>query len=249
MDNSDFSRVLPLQGATNFRDLGGYAGSDGRTVRWRRLFRSDHLGALTQDDLAALRELRVARVCDFRGVTERESAACVIAGAAVHSLPIEPTIVQRLSDLLAAGRSPGEAGTVAMMQDTYRGFVQHNTHHFAALFNHLLATDTPLVFHCTAGKDRTGFAAALILQSLGVARETVLEDYLLTNAHLKMHASALLPPEVASVLYRVQLPFLDAAFAAVDEGYGSVDNYLVSALGVGTPERQELARLYLEPKA
>ena len=121
MNSTDLSRVLQLQGATNFRDLGGYAGTGGRTVRWRRLFRSDHLGGLTQDDLAALRELQVARVCDFRGVTEREGAACVIAGADVHSLPIEPTIVQRLSDLLAAGRSPGEAGTVAMMQDTYRG--------------------------------------------------------------------------------------------------------------------------------
>lgn len=247
MQKHDFSRSLQLQGATNFRDLGGYAGAGGRTVRWRRLFRSDHLGSLTAQDQAALRQLGLARVYDFRGTDERATAACVMDGVAVHSLPIEPTIVQRLSELLAAGKPPGAAGTVALMQDTYRGFVQNSTHHFAALFAHLLASDAPMVFHCTAGKDRTGFAAALILEGLGVPREVVLEDYLLTNSLLVMrgHGGAL-PPEIASVLYRVQLPFLEAAFEAVEQGHGSVANYLETALGVGPRERERLQALYLE---
>ncbi len=241
------SRSLQLAGASNFRDLGGYVGHDGRSIRWRRLFRSDHLAGLTTEDLAVLRALGVRRVCDFRGVVERESAACALADATVHSLPIEPTVVQKLTDLLDAGQRPGEMQVVALMQDTYRNFVRHNTHRFAALFAHLLEGDQPIVFHCTAGKDRTGFAAALILLALGVSRDEVLRDYLLTNEHLRPagHSKAV-PPEIAEVLYRVQAPFLDSALEAVDELHGSVGRYLAQALALGPRERERLAALYLE---
>ena len=241
------SRSLNLAGATNFRDLGGYTANDGRTVRWRRLFRSDHLGSLTADDLLTLRTLGLARVCDFRGVNERLAAACAIDGVAVHSLPIEPTVVQKLSSMLAAGQPLGEAAAVALMQDTYRGFVRGNTPRFKALFAHLLDSDAPLVFHCTAGKDRTGFAAAMILMSLGVARELVMHDYLLTNEHLKAGGSHLLPPEIACVLYRVREPFLSAALDAVEEDHGSIAAYLERALGIGSAQRTRLAALYLQP--
>lgn len=237
-----------MQGATNFRDLGGYAGRNGQIVRWRRLFRSDHLGKLSAQDLESLNALGVKRVCDFRGIEERAGFACTIEGAQVHALSIEPTIVQRLSDMLAAGHSPGEDGTVALMQETYRGFVRQNTLRFAQFFGHVLASDAPLVFHCTAGKDRTGFAAALLLTSLGVSRADVLDDYLLTNEHLKMTGSHSLPPEIASVLYRVQEPFLAAALEAVDEDHGSVEAYLEKALGIGSLERERLAAMYLVPQ-
>jgi protein-tyrosine phosphatase len=242
---------LRFSGAPNFRDLGGYRGLDGRAVRWRRLFRSDHLGALTAQDIETLMaEVGPSlRVCDFRGVAERETAACRVPGAAVHSLPIEPTIVQRLAGLIAAGHALTPADTVGLMQITYRDFVRENTPRFAALFAHLLEMhDAPLVFHCTAGKDRTGFAAALILLSLGVPREDVVHDYLLTNTHLPMAPSARhgLPEDVASVLYRVQEEFLTAAFDAVQEGYGGMDGYLTQGLGLGPAERRQLARQYLQ---
>ncbi|MBC7435673.1 MAG: tyrosine-protein phosphatase [Bdellovibrionales bacterium] len=242
------SRSLHLAGATNFRDLGGYAGHGGRLVRWRRLFRSDHLAALTAQDQHVLRELQVLRVCDFRGVQERSTAACIIEGAQVHSLPIEPTIVQRLSSMLQAGYKPGEAEVVALMQETYRNFVRENTPRFADLFGHLLVSDAPLVFHCTAGKDRTGFAAALILHALGVPRDVILHDYLLTNELLAPGpASHKVPPEIAAVLFRVQEPFLAAALHAVDEDHGSLDGYLTSALGVGPAQRAQLSAMYLQP--
>lgn len=243
------SRSLALAGATNFRDLGGYAGHGGRPLRWRRLFRSDHLGALTEQDLQVLGELQVLRVCDFRGASERMSAACLIAGAQVHSLPIEPTVVQRLSSMLEAGHKPGESEVVALMQQTYRDFVRHNTPRFAALFGHLLASDAPLVFHCTAGKDRTGFAAALILHALGVPREVILHDYLLTNELLKPgRGNHTVPPEIAAVLFRVQEPFLAAALQAVEEDHGSLDHYLASSLGMGPAQKERLAGMYLQPQ-
>jgi protein-tyrosine phosphatase len=245
------TRSLRFAGAPNFRDLGGYQGLEGRTVRWRRRFRSDHLGALTPQDLATLTaEVGPAlRVCDFRGVSERETAACCVPGAAVHSLPIEPTVVQRLTDLIAAGHALTPADTVGLMQITYRDFVRENTPRFAALFAHLLqAHDAPLVFHCTAGKDRTGFAAALILLSLGVPQDDVMHDYLLTNTHLPVAPAARggLPEAVVGVLYRVQEEFLAAAFDAVREGYGGMDAYLAKGLGLGPAERRQLARQYLQ---
>jgi protein-tyrosine phosphatase len=248
----DPSRSLRLTGAPNFRDLGGYRGLDGRRLRWRRLLRSDHLGALTPDDFAILQDALGAqlRVCDFRGVHERTSAACVIPGATVHSLPIEPTVVQRITDLLAAGRTLQAADMVALMQETYRGFVRENTPRFATLFAHLLAADeSPLVFHCTAGKDRTGFAAALILLSLGVAQDEVLHDYLLTNVHLPADGAArgALPAEAVAVLYRVQEEFLNAALDSVAQDFGSVERYLSAGLQLGRAERAELARRYLMP--
>ena len=238
-----------LTGAPNFRDLGGYRNADGDTVRRHQLFRSDHLGSLEPQDIQLLSgQLRQpTRVLDLRGEAERATAACVLPGVKVHSLAIEPTIVQVLADLVDAGHTLSQADVVAHMQDTYRGFVRQNTPRFASLFTHLVESDDPLVFHCTAGKDRTGFAAALILLSLGVSQDDVMRDYLLTNERLKPKSEWKgLAPEVASVLYRVQPEFLDAAFEAVEKDFGGVEGYFREGLGVREAERDRLRELYLD---
>ena len=242
-----------LTGAPNFRDLGGYRTADGKsTVRRHHLFRSDHLGNLAPEDIQLLSgKLRErVRVLDLRGVNERETAVCVLEGVKVHSLSIEPTIVQTLADLTNAGHELTRAQVVGHMQDTYRGFVRHNTHRYASLFGHLLESDDPLVFHCTAGKDRTGFAAALVLLALGVSRDDVMRDYLLTNQRLKPKTEWKgLAPDVASVLYRVQPEFLDAAFDVVQQQYGGVESYLREGLGLREVELSRLRELYLEAGA
>ncbi len=243
------TRSLQLAGASNFRDLGGYTGLGGRAVRWRRLFRSDHLAALTQDDIVELSRHGLARVCDFRGEAERAPLLCAMPGLSVHFLPIEPTVVQGMNDLLAAGHQLTARDTVRLMQETYRAFVHDNAAAYAEFFRLLVESDTPLVFHCTAGKDRTGFAAALILLALGVSRQVVMQDYLLTNEFFRMPHSATssLPQEVLQVLWRVQEEFLDAALHVVDADYGGVQQYMQNALGVGPGERERLAALYLQP--
>ena len=217
-------------------------------LRSRVLYRSDHLGALDESDARQIHALGIRRVLDFRGVDERASAACVVPDVTVHSLAIEPTIVQVLSDLVAAGHRLTAADMVAHMQDTYRGFVRHNTHRFAEFFGHLLESNEPTVFHCTAGKDRTGFAAALVLHSLGASHEEVLRDYLLTNERVKVPEGSRygLPREVAAVMWRVQPEFLNAAFEAVDRDYGGLEPYLREGLGLGDQERARLRELYLE---
>ena len=238
------SGPLPISNPSNFRDLA----ENVRTVRLRPriLFRSDHLGALDTHDAAQIQALGLRRVLDFRGVNERTSAACSVAGVEVRSLAIEPTIVQVLAGLVQAGRQLGETEVVHHMQDTYRGFVRGSAARFAEFFELLLASDVPTVFHCTAGKDRTGMAAALLLHALGATREEIVRDYLLTNDRLKPPTIAWkgLEPHAARVLWGVQPAFLQAAFDAVEQDWGGLDAFLARALGVGDAQRARLRALY-----
>lgn len=243
-------RHVPLAGATNFRDLGGYVGRDGRALRWRRLFRSDHLAGLGPDDLQRLAALGLTHTFDFRGVDERAATPYQVPGVQQRHLAIEPTVVQRMHDLAAAGSTLTAPVVVGLMQDLYRSLVTEHAGRFAELFGHLLEADAPLVFHCTAGKDRTGVAAALILLALGVPRDVVLQDYLLSNA-LYQRPPGLprsdTPPEALAVLWQVQDSFLQAALHAVDTEHGGLDAYLQQRLGVGPAARERLAQRYLQP--
>jgi len=241
------ARHLNLAGASNFRDLGGYPTRDGRSVRWRQLFRSNHLGHLTEDDIAVLRSLGVKSAFDFRGAQEREEALCGVADITTHSLPVEPTVVAALRAIAASGRPLSTTDAMDVMRDSYRGYVQDNTPRFRALFAHLLEDRAPLVIHCTAGKDRTGFACALILHTLGVADEVIAEDYLLTNRFYRRDPSSSsdLSADVRQVLGTVQAEFLAEAFAAIDADYGDLESYLRDGLVLGAAEREQLATIYL----
>jgi protein-tyrosine phosphatase len=242
------ARHLNLAGASNFRDLGGYPAKDGRTVRWRRIFRSNHLGHVTDADIEVLRDLGVKSAFDFRGTEERTAAMCRIEEIAVHSLPIEPTVVATLRGLRDTGVALSPDAALDVMRDSYRYYVRHNTPRFRALFAHMLEDRAPLVIHCTAGKDRTGFACALILHALGVSEDVIAEDYLLTNRFYRRDpaASPDLPDDVKQVLASVEESFLAAAFEAVAAEYGSLETYFGDALGLGPRERTTLEVCYLE---
>jgi protein-tyrosine phosphatase len=242
------ARHLNLAGASNFRDLGGYRTGDGRRVRWRQIFRSNHLGHLTDDDVAVVRGLGVRRAFDFRGREERTAALCRVTEIDVHSLPVEPTVVAALRAIAAAGTRLSADHAVEVMRDSYRGYVQQNTPRFRSLFAHLVHDRTPLVIHCTAGKDRTGFACALILHTFGVPDEVISDDYLLTNRFYRRDpvASTDLPDDVKEVLSTVRTSFLAAALEAIDADYGNLETYLREGLGLGKAERAELETRYLE---
>jgi protein-tyrosine phosphatase len=241
------ARHLALQGASNFRDLGGYPTNDGRTTRWRHIFRSNHLGQLTAADVEIVRALGIRSAFDFRGVEERAAGVCVVNEITVHSLPIEPSVVAALRAELARGTLTAPVA-LELMRESYRNYVRHHTHSFRELFGHLLEDHAPLVIHCTAGKDRTGFASALILHALGVPEDVIAEDYLLTNRHYKRDATAAidLPDDVRNAIGNVESSYLAAAFEAVGEEYGDLETYLRDGLKLDTAERTALKARYLQ---
>lgn len=245
-------RHIALPGTTNFRDLGGYVGHQGRPVRWRMLFRSDHLADLTPEGVQELHDLGVRRSADFRGVQERAADAYHWEGLHTYALTVEPTVVQKALALVHAGGSLTEQDTVVCMEDTYRHFVRDNAEQFAGLFHLLLNEETPTVFHCTAGKDRTGWAAALILETLGVARADIERDYLLTNqyyqrpAAMAARAAQAVPQAILNVLWKVQPGFLASAYEVVEREYGGVQSYLRDVLQLDEAAQRALRARYLQ---
>jgi protein-tyrosine phosphatase len=255
------ARHLGLAGAENFRDLGGYRTTDGKTVAWRRLYRSSHLGALTADDLAAMHRLGIKLVCDLRAPSERTDVASRFPApdgtTKVLTLPIDyPALEPGLVRRRLLGREFAAGALAETVLAAYRAYVTD----FADVFRRLLAalaeTDhLPALFHCNGGKDRTGFAAMVVLMALGVPRTTIVEDYLLTNhltrwtttrrAWLVFLASRLaVRPSEMRALLEAREPYLDAAFAEMEARHGSVERYLQDALGV-TPELRARLRAAL----
>lgn len=245
----DHRRVPGLQGASNFRDLGGYRGHGGRPLRWGRLFRSDQLSGLTAADRERLRPLGLTRAFDFRGTQERAAQPYALPGLTQYSLAIEPTVAQNMAALVAAGLPLSAERMTELMEELYRRLVDDEAHRFAEWFGHLLDDDAPQVFHCTAGKDRTGVAAALLLLALGVPRDVVAQDYLLTNQLYRRPAtlSEHVPEDALAVLWSVQPRFLDAALDEIDRDPGGLEHYLAQRMKLSPAARERLAQLYLEP--
>jgi protein-tyrosine phosphatase len=172
-------RILPLEGGTNFRDLGGYQTENGRRVRWGRVYRSARLFQLTDADLERIEMLGIKTVVDFRQSADAaEFPDRLPEGVAYRGMPVfEDTPMSTRRVIFNRHR----------LLDVFAGvYVQHIVERGAPTFGELMRLladerHLPLVFHCTAGKDRTGVAAVLILMALGVPREVAVDDYLLTN--------------------------------------------------------------------
>ncbi|MEV6101348.1 tyrosine-protein phosphatase [Nocardia sp. NPDC051981] len=224
------STAIKLDGATNFRDIGGYRTTDGHTVRTGVAFRSNRLAGLTDADLTKLSAATVTLDVDLRSGSERSSApdrvptgaqykvADVISfdsGISFHELP-PITLGRAVIDGLINGSSD-------MVQSIDYPFMV-NFHGSDVAFGTLLRsiagnTSGATVYHCTSGKDRTGWATAVLLTLLGVPRDVVNADYLASNAELG-------DPKA------VQLSWLEAAFNEVDRLYGSIDKYVRDGLGL-----------------
>jgi protein-tyrosine phosphatase len=176
-----FDRIIPLQGCVNFRDLGGYPTRDGRTVKWLRLFRSDAMHHMTQADAEYVsKNLGVVTVIDLRNADEvQRDGRGPMAGAPVEFYCV-PFLEKRGNDPPSPSEDP-----VVRLGGIYQWIFQNAGGLIAKALSKLAADGSlPAVFHCTAGKDRTGILAALILGVLGVDDEEIMRDYLLTNQRL-----------------------------------------------------------------
>jgi protein-tyrosine phosphatase len=247
-DDDDLPRSIPLEGASNARDLGGYRTKDGARVRFGRVFRSARLTDITAADAARLRAAGIGRIVDLRGEAEAAASPSVLPDAAHHPLAIDPSLGASMRDFADQGEAARPA-IMALMRGAYASYALTWSHRYAALFDLLLEEDAPaLLFHCTAGKDRTGFGAALILAALGVDRAQIQADYLATRRLWKGYGEirSTLPPVAGEVLTSVQPDFLDAAFAAMLGAHGSLDAYLAERVGLDAGRRARLCEMLLE---
>lgn len=242
-------RHIRLEGATNFRDLGGYGTADGATTKWRTMFRSDTPANLTKEDVDIVAGLGVNVVCDLRYGEERQTE--------VSQFKPHPDI-----DVLELGldERPGQGfvdsfqvaeDIVAQAENylltNYSEYPLRYAHAYRGMFERLIAGDR-LVVHCTAGKDRAGTAAALLLSALGVPRDTVFEDYLLTNQYWDWSGrdTGDLDPVARKAIFSAREDYLAAAFKTIEDRFGTVDAYLRDYVGLDDAKRVALRAACLD---
>lgn len=255
-------RHVLLEGAPNFRDLGGYQTADGRTVRWGQFYRSDDLGSLTDGDVEKLSSLGLKLVCDFRSAHEKEEEPDRLPAEnppAVLDVGIgaDSFMVKDLRERIGKGDLEG-LDLRSMMIEGNRQFATTFAPQYAAMFERIVQPENrPALVHCTAGKDRAGFASAMILSVLGVPRETVMEDFLLTNVYTKRATDRqLMMIEVFSLfrtdaellrpLFGVEPAYLEAAFEAIEQNWGDFETYRREALGLDDTELEAFRTAALE---
>ncbi|MEZ5573420.1 MAG: tyrosine-protein phosphatase [Halioglobus sp.] len=251
-------RKLGMQGTPNFRDFGGYSTIDGRSVKWGFLFRSGHLSSLTEQDVELLASLQLDLVCDFRRQEEQDGDPSILPSTRpprIASLPIIPGSNSRFFEQ-TEGHVGDRQAMFDFMLEINRDFAEAQTVAYARMFREILdVKDARFLVHCAAGKDRTGFAAAIILLALGVSKEVVMRDYMLTARFFHPHAEIerlrqkyqmqQMDPESIFPMLEVHEDYLARALLAIEQRYPSVDDYLQEALGVGPAEVAELRARYL----
>ena len=255
-------RKLPFTGAHNFRDLGGYKTEDGRRIKWGKIYRSDNLHSLTDEDVKYLSRLNIKSVVDFRSDEERESEPDRLTPDMTQVLlPIkfQPKELddETLKNLMK-NLTFGTLDSSNLLTDFNIVIVKDFADEYKKFFRHVVENNAePIVFHCTAGKDRAGFASAMILTVLGVPREKVIEDYLLTNTYVKDHVdSEMLEIELKTFfradtdnLRKINLVaerYIQAAFDTIDSEWGGMDNYISTALSLTEEDILKLQNFYLE---
>ncbi|MBN9318596.1 MAG: hypothetical protein BGN86_16080 [Caulobacterales bacterium 68-7] len=257
-------RLLPLQGGRNFRDLGGYRSADGRQVRWGRLYRSGVMSGLTDGDRAYLSALGINTICDLRNPDERRqdpSALLKSPGVKINAFDYDMS-----SSLAEMARAQTRDQAIAGFAASYMNFIETLTPHYTDMFGHLVRGEVPLAVNCSAGKDRTGVASALILSVLGVPRDTIVADYALTQVYTPpanytsaiangqsspgltpQMAEALrrLPPEVLGVLMGSPPEVMRQTLAQIDAKYGGPVELAKAKFGLTDGKIAQIRSLYL----
>ncbi len=232
-------RLIVLKGAINFRDLGGYINKEGKQVKWGKIYRSADISKLTDDDLKVITALHINLDCDLRGDKEVDAAPDKIpAGVERISLPAGSENVG-MNDYMKYMK---DSVTADSMMLTFYTKTDHFQKKYKPMFDRLLTlgTDDAVLFHCSAGKDRTGVGAALILYALGVEESVIFQDYALTNTYRKaLNDQSVMGlmmrgiPANASMRFMVADPrYLKATFDTLKKQYGSVDAFLESVMGL-----------------
>ncbi len=276
---------VQLAGTSNFRDVGGYATVDGKRVRKGVLYRSDQLTNLSRNDLATLSELGLSRVYDLRSDGERDARPNRLPNGVPPSDPTGSSTEREIRPTRVGAQSPIEVVNLSvyyppldrdvtrrkivdgevesgefhqLLVEQNRAFVTDYREQWATVIRGLTETDSlPSLIHCAEGKDRTGFAVAMVLLAVGVPEETVIEDYLLSNKFLEQRAGTLsrlaavgsrfrVPASEVRPLLEVRREYLEAGLATIKEIYGSYDSYLKDGLEIDEATLAKLKAQLLE---
>ena len=242
---------VKFEQVVNFRDFGGCPTADGGRVRRGVLFRSAHFGEATEGDLALLQRLGVSLVIDFRGPSDKEQEGHNRLPAGVREVLIpmydpargnDPRVVLYSAppEEVARVYPPGRA--FEAMVSASESFVANaeRARQYGEMLQAIIDADgAPILIHCSAGKDRTGWGAAVVHLALGVPREHIVADYMLSNSYRRNRAARLdeleragLDPELLAPFFGVHENYINQSFATVDRLYGGVDQYLRDGLGV-----------------
>jgi protein-tyrosine phosphatase len=253
-------RRLSLQGAPNFRDLGGYTTADGRRLKWGKLFRSGKLSSLTDEDRRYVQQLGLTLVCDFRQLVEQSLHPTSLAAASSHrvaSLPVKPGSHSNFMENLHQGIVAVD-DAAELMRHINRDFVVNQMPQYAEMFQQLLTEDKPMLIHCASGKDRAGFGAALLLDVLGVEEDLIVHDYMLTNQYLPIeeeiyrlsreltdHDGSPVSEQVLRPLLEVRPDYIRACFDEIKKRHESKQHFYENALNLDEKKLAILTNRYL----
>ena len=247
------TRRLPLEGSLNFRDLGGYKTIDGYTVKWGKVFRGDAQDRMTDDDIAYMNSIGFKLICDLRGDEEAAKRPGKLALTRLH-LPIHDDLVngQLIQQRLESGDATGMDET--MMRGSYQRILDQYPHIFGSLLREIAKPENlPIAFHCTAGKDRTGLTAAMLLTLLDVPKQTIIADYDLTNGYVEPFLKWMrqrvesngIDFDQIKPIFSAPVTLLLHAYDYLDENYGGMLPYLRNHVGIDEATQEQLKAILL----
>ena len=254
--NEDY-RLLPMDGAHNTRELGGYKTADGLSVKWGMLFRSDKLSDISKTDQAYLQNLGIKKIIDFRSKEEKaEDPDIIPKGISYIEMPISVDGAMR-SKIEAVLKGETNKEVKSFLIDANKEFVSDYVEVYENFLRGLIDDEGPILFHCTAGKDRAGFAAAITLIALGVSKEDVIKDYMKTNQFTKKRIEEIIKQIELMTLYQtdaeilrpllgVEREYIETAFHTAEEEYGSLENFIKNGLNISDEDIKKLRNKFLE---
>ncbi|MBT22722.1 MAG: hypothetical protein CMD62_00395 [Gammaproteobacteria bacterium] len=253
---SEDHRKIVLDGTSNTRELGGYKTEDGRSLKWGVLYRSDKLSELTDADQEYLLQLGIKRVIDFRSSEEKQNEPDQLPSTLKYiEMPIEADgAIRPKVEAILKGDLNEDVG--AILVETNKEFISDFSGVYKGFIESLIENQEPTLFHCTAGKDRAGFAAALVLLAVGVPEKIVIEDYMKTNKYteetiqdyinkINLYSLGSVDAEILRPLLGVEERFIRAALDEIKQKYGSVENFIRDELKIRDESIIELKNFLL----
>lgn len=253
---SEDHRKIVLDGTSNTRELGGYKTKDGRSLKWGVLYRSDKLSELTDADQEYLLQLGIKRVIDFRSSEEKQNEPDQLPSTLKYiEMPIEADgAIRPKVEAILKGDLNEDVG--AILVETNKEFISDFSGVYKGFIESLIENQEPTLFHCTAGKDRAGFAAALVLLAVGVPEKIVIEDYMKTNKYteetiqdyinkINLYSLGSVDAEILRPLLGVEERFIRAALDEIKQKYGSVENFIRDELKIRDESIVELKNFLL----